>query len=395
MPAFSAFSSWVKKLLLGLLALALVLPAVQAKWHLLAVAPLGGYAPPAEHPRFSWQSLRAGEYQDQLDHYLSDRLGFRELAIRARNQVAYSAFHEIHAIDVLLGQREVLYQGGPAEAYVSHDYLGDAAIAEHAQRVRNVQDSLAQHGVQLLYVLAPGKPGYQPEDLPPGVQAMYTGITNYSTFARVLPAAGVHVLDASVLFKQWKLHTPHPLFPRGGTHWSGYGVTRVADTLFKAVAALTHAHLPAFAARPGLVTTDPDSLRYTDADIALGLNLLRMPTPYPMAYPRLTFTPPTAAQTQLNALVIGDSFTQSFYGFYPYFQHLLSARSRFWYYNELVYWPTPAPGEKYVVHELDLREQLAGRQLVIILATEQNMVKKSFGFIDQVYELYHPDTPGK
>lgn len=392
MPTATTFSLLLKKALLGLLLVALVLPAVQAKWHLLTVRPLNGYFETRAHPTFSWGELQAGTYQDKLETYLGDRLGLRELAIRVRNQLAFSLFHEVHVNDVVLGQRDVLYQGGPSEAYVSHDYLGEEAIAEHARRVRNVQDSLARHGTQLLYVLAPGKPGYQPEDLPAQVQAMATGITNYSGFARALPQAGVHVLDAAALFRQWKPHAAHPLFPRGGTHWSGYGVTLVADTLFRAVEALTHLDLPDFSTRPGLVTTDADSLRYTDNDIANGLNLLRPPTPYPMAYPALTFAPILPQQQQLNALLVGDSFTQSFYGFYPYLQHLLTGRSRFWYYNEGVYWPDNTPNESHVVHELNLRQQLAGRQLVILLSTEQNMVKKSFGFIDEVYKLYHPEA---
>ncbi|RZK15728.1 MAG: hypothetical protein EOO56_22235, partial [Hymenobacter sp.] len=289
MSSDTAFTRLVKQVLLGLLLLTLVLPAAQAKWPLLTVRPLNGYFETSAHPSFSWRELLAGTYQGKLEAYLSDRLGFRELAIRVRNQLAFSLFREIHATDVLLGQRDVLYQGGPKEAYVGHDYLGEGAIAEHAQRVRNVQDSLARHGIQLLYVLAPGKPGYQPEDLPVGAQAMATGITNYSGFARALPQAGVHVLDAAALFRQWKPHAAHPLFPRGGTHWSGYGVTLVADTLFRAVEALTRVDLPNFSTRPGLVTADTDSLRNTDNDIADGLNLLRPPTPYPMAYPVLTF----------------------------------------------------------------------------------------------------------
>ncbi|QKG54066.1 alginate O-acetyltransferase AlgX-related protein [Hymenobacter sp. BRD67] len=390
MEAVAVVFPGLKKVLLGLLSLLFVLPALQAKWHLLPVPPLEGYSEPSACPSFSFENLLSDTYQPQFETYLSDRLGFRELAIRLRNQLAYSLFNQVHASDVLLGQHEVLYQGGPTESYLGRDYLGIDALRQHAERVRDVQDSLARHGVQLLYVLAPGKPSYQPEDLPPSVQAIWPGPTNYEEFSHALPKAGVHTLDAAALFKKWKPTAAYPLFPRGGTHWSGYGVTLVADTLFRAIEALTHVDLPDFTTvRPGLVTTD--SLRFTDNDIARGLNLLRLPRPYPMAYPVVTFAAPTAHQQRLNALLIGDSFTQSFIGFYPYLSKLLDNHSRFWYYNEYTYWPENIPAESHVVHELNLRQQLEGRQLVLLLTTEQNVSKKSFGFIDEVYNLYHID----
>lgn len=386
----SSFLS-VKRLALGFLMLLLASPAIQTKWVLVKPWALNGYTPDTDKPELDWPSLIAGNYQPRLEKYLDSRLGFREWLIRLRNQVDFSLFGQIHVGDVLVGQRGVLYQGAPTEAYLGRDYLGAEAIAAHAQRVREVQDTLARHGTQLLYVLAPGKPGYQPEDLPPGVQATGRGPTNYQGFAEALPRAGVHVLDASALFQRWKPTVAHPLFPRGGTHWSGYSITLVADTLSRAIEALTRADLPNFSTRPGEVTTR--NLRATDEDIAQGLNLLIRSQPYPMAYPIVTFAPPTARQQRPNTLLVGDSFTQSLYLFYPYLPKLFSERSRFWYYNESVFWPENTPGDSHYVRELNLRQQLVGRDLLIILATEQNLSKRSFGLIDQLHDLYHAGAP--
>ena len=380
----------LKRVLLGLLLLLLALPALQAKWHLVAMRPLDGYSELSPRVPFSWTDLRTGTFQTQLEKYLDDRIGFREWTIRLRNQLAYSLFGVLHANDVLLGQRQVLFQPAHIDSYLGRDYLGPEQIAFHARRVRNVQDSLARHGVQLLYVLAPGKPRFQPEDLPARLAATWPGPTNYEGFAQALPAAGVHVLDAAALFQQWKARAAHPLFPRGGTHWSGYSISLVADTLFRAVEGLTHVDLPDFKAGPGVVTLD--SLRATDNDIAKGLNLLRGPTPYPMAYPVVAFAPATPRQQRPNVLLVGDSFTQSLYLFSPYLPKLFDARSRFWYYNQTTFWPEVTPNESHNVHELNLRQQVESRQLIILLATEQNLNKCGFGFIDEVYTLYHPFT---
>ena len=385
------FTSLFKLVLLGILIILLALPAVQAKWHFLTVRPLHGYFELSPRPAFTWTDLRANTYQGRIEKYLDDRLGFREWAIRSRNQIAYTLFGVVHANDVILGQRNVLYQGGPVEAYLGHDYLGPEEIRIHAQRVRNVQDSLARHGVEFLYVIAPGKPRFQPEDLPPHVKEMWPNPTNYAGFAAALPKVGVHVLDIASLFQKWKPKAAHPLFPRGGTHWSCYGITLAADTLFGAIESLTRVDLPSFKTTPGIITTD--SLRSTDNDIVQGLNLIWEPTPYPMAYPILTFAPLAPSQQRLNMLLIGDSFAQSLYLYYPYLQNMLDSRSsRFWYYNEYTYWPATPPDESRVVHELNLREQVEKQQLVVVFATEQNLSKRSFGFIDEVYNTYHPVT---
>lgn len=381
-----------KKNLLRLLLALLVLPAVQAKWHLVPIAPLHGYDQTHAHPVFSWRKLLNNKFQGQLDSYLTDRLGFREFPIRLYNQLDYSLFGVIHAVDIVEGQHGVLFQRSPLGSYLGQDYRGVGEIAQHAQRTRDVQDSLARHGVQFLYVLAPGKAEFQPEDLPANVQSTWGGgTTNYAALAQALPAAGVHVLDAAALFQQWKPTAQYPLFPRGGIHWSVYGITLVADTLFQTVAHLTGLTLPTYrTTRPGTVTANPDSLRHTDSDIADGLNLLQRLQPTRMAYPSVRFYPPAAGQRRPNTLLITDSFGQSFYGAYPYLDHLLDARSRLWSYNKYVYWPEDLPNESHSVHELNLRRQVESRQLVIIVSTTQNLYRLGFGFIDEVYALYHP-----
>lgn len=381
-----------KKGLLGLLTAVLLFPAIQAKWPLLPVRPLHGFDQSKNpHPHFSWATLENNTFQDSLNGYLTDRLGLREIPIRLRNQLDYSLFGVIHAVDVMKGEHGVLFQISPLGSYQGRDFLGATDLRRHAQKARDVQDSLARHGVQFLYVLAPGKAGFEPENLPTTSQAPWGTETNYTELAQALPNAGVHVIDAAALFQKWKPTAKYPLFPRGGIHWSGYAVTLVADTLFRTVEHLTKLDLPNFTTtRPGVVTADADSLRYTDSDLADALNLFQRQQPYQMAYPIVRFAAPTASQRQPNTLLIGDSFTQSFNGFYPYLSNLLDGRSRFWSYNEYIFWPENLTGENRTVHELNLRQQVESRQMIIIVSTTQNLYKLGFGFVEEVYALYHP-----
>jgi hypothetical protein len=65
--------------------------------------------------------------------------------------------------------------------------------------------------------------------------------------------------------------------------------------------------------------------------------------------------------------------------------------SRFWTYNQHIFWPEQTP-ESRTVHDLNLREQYAGREIIILLAPEPSLPQFGFGFIDDAFNLYVPRT---
>jgi hypothetical protein len=388
-----------QRLVLGLLLLVLLGPGVQALWPLVPVQPLAGVTNAAPKPVFSWVKLWHAEYQPEVEAYFTEQLGFRPWFIRLRNQLAYSLFSKSLTDGVILGKDQNLYQQNSVWAYFGGGYQGEEELAKRARQLRQVQDTLQAHGTQLLFVLAPGKPRIVPQYLPDEYARQQLGASNYATVSQQLAKYGVQTLDMAALMGRWQAaRPPYPLFTRTGTHWSGYATTRVADTLFRRVEALTGRDLPDFGPQgPPTVVTRAADLRYADKDLEDLLNLDLPIQPYPTAYPNIVFGPAEGTKQRLRALIIGDSFTQSFYTFYPYFDRLLTPDSRFWYYKNTVYWPehTP-PGEERDVHKLDLAAQLRGRQLVLLLAMEGNLTDTGFGFIDQAYNaLCTPKTPAK
>jgi hypothetical protein len=383
---------FLKRLLLGGLLLLLLLPALQAKYKWVTVAPLKGYFTPPSAPSLTWESLRDSNYQDQLESYLQDRLGFRGWLLRLRNQLTYSLFQQTRVGTVMVGQDDVLYQPLTIQVYLGYGAGNDSAeIAYRVRCLKLVQDSLRAHGTQFLLVVAPGKARVLHRQFPAVYAHEKPGPSNYDAVVRAARQRGVNLLDAAALLIRWQDTARYPMFPRGGTHWSGYATSLVADTLFRRVEHLTKLDLPDFVAHGRTVATSVDSLRFTDNDIQDLLNLVRDVPPYPMAYPRITFGP-EAGKRRVNALVIGDSFAQSFYGFYPYYQHLFTPTARYWSNNEQVYWPEDAP-ESHTVSELNFGQQLAGRDVVMIICTEQNLSKLGFGFIDKAYRFFRPLTP--
>lgn len=380
-------------LLVSLLALVLG-PALQARFHFRQEKVLNGAFTLAPHPALTWAGLRANTFQPALERYLEDRIGFRSWLIRLRNQLAFSVFRVSRSSDVVIGAHDVLFQHTYIEAYAGQKLLAAAEVRFRVRRLRAVQQALAQHGVQLLFAIAPNKARFEPENLPPAWRPPPGTVTNYDLFAQQLRTQGVNLLDFVPLFAQWKRTKPYPLYPRSGIHWSGYGATLAADTLMRRVAALTGTQLPAVrAVGPPRLVYRSDSLWSTDNDLGATMNLLFERETTPLAYPRLAFAPARPGQRLPSVLFVSDSFVWGLMVFAPFVQHQLAPDTRVWFYNKSVHAPDTlyhATGEQ--AGDLDLRAQLATRQAVVLLFTEHNMVEQEYGFTERVYRLYHPAT---
>ncbi|TGD78509.1 alginate O-acetyltransferase AlgX-related protein [Hymenobacter wooponensis] len=370
-----------KRRVFGVLLLLLLLPAIQA-WlniKIFRTSPLAGYSEPAPRPTLTWQSLRNNTYQPALERYLTEHIGFHDILIRPRNQVAYSLFGQTRAHGVVMGKDKTLFEEDPILGYLGRDTVPTAEVVANVQRFKVVQDTLARRGKLLAFVIAPSKAAIYPELLPATYRQQRPATSNYNRYALSMRAAGVNVLDFGALFRQWKYTSSYPLFARGGIHWSGYGLTLAADTLFPYLEHRAHLNLPNFR-RTGLeVTTTP---RHPDGDMTKALNLLWDPASFPLAYPTVQFQPLRPGQRRPRLLVVGDSFVWNFIEQYPYLDSLFSPDSRFWYYNQLVVWRKhhdQLTGETNVA-QLDRKAELLRFDIVLVLFNEHNLKVFDQGF---------------
>ena len=366
--------------LLGALAL-LFLPPIQTllNMKIFRAGGLGGYAELAPKPTLTWAGLRDNTYQPALESYLADHLGFRHWFIRPRNQVAYSLFGEAKVQNVLLGKDGMLFEETPIQAYLGQDFVGENVVQANVAQFRALQDTLARRGKLLLFVIAPNKASFFPEYLPPKYRNLWVRPSNYEAYARQMRASGINLLDFSALFRQWKDTASYPLFTRVGIHWSGYGITRAADTLFRYIEQRGRLDLPDFQSADLEISSTP---RYTDDDIARALNLVWTPGTGPLAYPNIVFQAPKPQQRQPRLLVVGDSFVYSFIEFYPYLDSLFAQDSHFWYYNQEVVWRKlggKIQGETQVTR-LNRRAELAKHDVVMVMFTEHNLAQFDQGF---------------
>ncbi len=376
---------WFKHILYSLLMLMLALPLIQRTIPIFEETPLKGYFTIPQKPSFTLDSVFDGTFQEAYNNYFEHSIGFRPMLVRINNQVAYSIFDTVQASGVIVGKNNYLYEINYIKAYKGWDYMGDSAIESQAMKVDFVYKKLAEAGKTLFFVFAPGKASFFPEYIPEKYMLRPSGKrTNHDSFVSKFKEYNVPFIDFNTWFVQMKDTSSYPLYPQCGIHWSAYGAALATDSLVHYIEKERNIDMVD-------VSWDgfdlPKTLRDPDYDIGEGMNLLFKLPHYSMAYPRVQFSN-EEGKVRPNAIVVADSYYWNIFG--KGYSSRLFKDNNFWYYNEEVYnsdWP-----DSRKTAEMDMLKELEKADVIIIMATEANLYRFPFGFIDRVYETLRKDN---
>ena len=100
-----------------------------------------------------------------------------------------------------------------------------------------------------------------------------------------------------------------------------------------------------------------------------------------MAYPRVQFGN-DEGKTRPNVIVVADSYYWNIFG--KGYSSRLFNDNNFWYYNVEAHnpeWPAPLK-----TTDLDMAAELGKADVIIVMATEANLYRFPYGFIDRAYE---------
>lgn len=323
----------------------------------------------------------SGEYQSLKDDYNNDHWAFKEAFVRLNNQFYYDAFNQIRVNSFVAGKDNYIYSETYIFSAFGDDYIGENAIKTKLEKAKIVQDTLKKKGIDLILVFAPGKGEYCVEQ----IEDKYKHTpkrTNYEDYISNSKKLGLNILDLKAYFQKLKPTTPYPLFPKFGHHWSYYGECLAVDTIIGYIEKLHHCDMPDMFWRKIEVV---DTARSRDADILKSMNLYSNPDQnMKLAYPQIIFEK-DSIKNQTRVLSIADSY---WYGpVYMGVGYNSFAGGQFWYYYNKVI-PSPVPGEKVEVWQLDLKQQIESNQVIMLLYSDGNLPKFANAFIEDAYELY-------
>jgi hypothetical protein len=363
----------------------MLLPEIQRRFNIFEIRALEGAFELSQRPVFTWTTFFSGSWQQQTDGFVEERVGFRPLLVRVRNQMDFMLYNKANAEGVIIAKKGVIIEEDYILEYLGRLFIGSKTVDKKLERTKLLQDTLARKGIHLAIVFEPGKASFHADLIPQRYRPRDKSISNYEYFTEKCRMLGVNHLDLNRYFVDLKPHANYPLYPKYGTHWSMYGMTLAADTLVKYVQMLCGKPLNHM--KTGEIRVN-SHLWGTDFDGGQSMNLLWKPHTGKMAYPQIGFDN-YPDRHQPMVLVIADSYYWNIYN--TALPDHLFANKDFWYYNHLVYPDHYEQGPK--VDQLDQQAEVEKQEVILVMITERFLYTAFWDFTDDLFRIYYPEYP--
>lgn len=369
----------VKQILFILLMLMLLMPTVQQHLNWPKMKSLKGAISQPKLPQWSWKNLYEGQFQDSLNTYVENHIGYRPDLVRLHNQLQFTLFDTVNAQAVVVGNEGYLYEMNYIKAMYGIDYVGEEKTRADVEKAVVVDQWLRKHGKALVVVLAPGKASYFPEFVPDKYSPDTINPTNHDQYYELLSSSGIAVIGGNSWFKAMKDTSRYALFPKCGIHWSYYGLGLVFDSVINTMEHLLGREFVDIDMKDILVT---GKLRSPDRDLWDGMNLMQKPDDYPMPYPKFVFSNPIK-DSMPSVVTVADSYYWQWFGSGNPLRAFRS--NQFWYYNSQIFFSDGSkPSDR---KRTDLFGEVARTDVFLILQTDANMNRFGFGLVDDLFEV--------
>ena len=365
----------------GIFILALLfLPMLHQLIGLPKFKSLVGYQESKSFPEFSVERWFDGQFQDEFNPYINNKVGLRSWFVRINNQIYYSFYNLAKANGVIIGKHNYLYEENYIKAHLGRDFIGDSLIKSKTKKIEVVSQILTELDIPLIIVIAPGKGSFHSEFIPDRFFPDSITRTNYEAYKNEFAYSSINFIDMKKWFSDLRTQIDMPLFPKTGIHWSKYAEVLVADSLAQYIADIKNVESINYVINSVEYSS---SMKDTDDDIERGMNLMFDIPDLKMAYPQYAVQFPDSLKKQ-KVLSVADSY------YWGLFNMGLSRdvfdNGQFWFYNVQIY---PDSFEKELkVEDVDIKSEILKNDAIILLTTDANLYRLGFGFIDGLYSSF-------
>jgi hypothetical protein len=199
---------------LGFVALCLVVPFLQTLYPVFGtvVAPLEERRVLSPFPPLRLITGTNGDFAAALNTWFDDRVGFRDLFIRAKNQIDYTLFGT--SKKVWIGSDGWLF-----DRYSAGTDLDDAGLAILENGFVTLAHWLGDRDIHLIVVGYPDKSALYPEMAPPRMPQLWTSDSNYGRLRQFLASRSeLAFIDAEAIMKREKSRTVEHLYYKADMH---------------------------------------------------------------------------------------------------------------------------------------------------------------------------------
>lgn len=340
---------------------------------------LGGYYDKKTIPYFSVSSFNGLEYQKRLEAALKQETGFSDFFIRFSNQVRYFLLKCSSNKEIIIGKKNFLYTDCYINSVLGIDFAGKEMIDSTIMKLSIVKDSLKKKGVDLIFIMAPGKGAYYPEYFPLRYSLVKRKTTNYQAYISSFKKYGIEYLDFNSWFLSLKGKTKYELFPNASVHWGHYAGYLAVDSLTKYLDNKYSINLTKIKVKKINVSTKMEG---TDDEVEKMVNCIRDIPNRPA--PRVEFEFDTINKDKLKVLTIGDSY---YFGMMDFgILNLIFDKSELWYYMKEV--KSYLHVFKQVADYDDIKKEIEKNKTIILIFTESNLDEVPIKIINDLHYIF-------
>lgn len=340
---------------------------------------LGGYYEKKSMPYFSAEIFDNMEYQKRLEGALKQETGFSDFFIRLSNQFRYTFLGKASSNYIIVGKHDFLYTDSYVNSALGIDFQGKERIDSTIMKLSIVKDSLKNKGIDLIFIMAPGKGTYYPEYFPLRYSLVKRKPTNYQAYITAFKKYGIEYLDFNSWFLSLKGKTKYELFPNASVHWGQYACYLAVDSLTKYLDKKYSINLTRIKVKKINVSTQ---MQGTDDEVEKMVNCMRDIPNKPA--PRVEFEYDTLNKDKLKVLTIGDSY---FFGMNEFgLLNMVFDNSEFWYYMKEV--KTYIPKFKSIADFDDIKKEIEKNKTIILIFTESNLHAAPIQIIDDLHYIF-------
>lgn len=324
----------------------------------------------------------SGKFQNSIETWLKQNIGFRGTFVKTDNQINFSLFNEFsrsHPRKILLGNNRELFEEPYIDNFNRLTLLPLPVLVKKADDIQRLQEKLKARNVRFILLITPSKATIYPEAVPEKYILDHAAgkKDNYEIIVPMLEQRGVNIVDSREIFLDLKKKGTTHLFPSSGSHWSLYGGYLFGTKLIERMEQLFGQRMVRMRMKMLIPSREPIDL---DKDIARLGNILftrslftdyRYPATYPDA-PANAFRP--------NALLVGSSFCWNLIQYLD--QNNVFSRLNFYYYFNTD-WVYPGRIRHAISRDsINWNRDVFTKDIIIVEINEIQMHEAGFGFIE-------------
>ena len=362
----------------------LTLPAIQQNTGWLKMRPLAGQNILIERPSLTFGNFKTGTYQDGIEKYLSENIGFREPMTRFYNQYLWDFFRKTYSEEVAIGKDDWLYFNFNVDEYYGKEMYrwiesNEKAMERFEKQIRLLKKLigvLKTFDIDFLMYTTPDKASIYPQFLP-SRNYDTTTIHAYDYYRQALVENNIPYIDMNRWFKEVQDTLDYPAIPQTSAHWV-FPAVYAADSLFRFMAEMKGIKMPRIVI--GERCENSELTRGTIRDMERLLNLQReIDIDESMYYERKVRIEADSDAVKPNVVFIGNSY---FFAINQYIKlDEIFSDARYWFYNMTEYYGNRLQFNR-PISETDRLYAIVNADYIAWFTDNAQMYKISYGFAE-------------